>query len=912
MKTSKRILAALLAAFLLLLTVSVSFVAFCATDYLFSYTYSDIQAEKSSDEQRYAWVDKNGQTHYDCNIITAPREGWGGQDLPCNDASRGISRANTIYLAKNEREGFQVYFYEKGTGRNLRLEVGDFTNANGDVLAHEVFREEYFTPIGSSLNNPDGSALVLADALIPCGDSTEVQTVQNQNEMFYIEVRSTPDQPAGVYYADVKLYDGETALTPTKNTTRVAAVVWDFALPQQHYGSMTVGLYNTASNYGACAGFLRYNGVDVNGWGNSGDLGDGKTEEDREKLDTIVEGWQEYLLDHGITTYELPRHLIDTDPKAAELAMADVRRKSFFIPLIQSDASNNSYDAETLAKIEQYKDVIGDNEALLKKAAFYVKDEPDLATNAGSVQSCLTAAESAWPEVRRFVSYCNTNIPYETAKTQLKPNENIVCLNTNLLARSQTIFNDYVSSNYAYRWRYHGDMLFGGVELWRHHKSTNGMLRRILFWQQHAMNEDTFLYWNCAYFTKNVWEDHILPSGDGTQTGNGNGILLYPGVPVGQPAETPIASLRLKQAASGIDDADYLALAKEFMNEEDYTTYLRSFLRYANTEEKSHQLFLTDGEGEWASFGMDDSTALNKARIALGNALETAVGEHVFGAWETIVTPDETHNGLQIRTCENCGTQESQKIGLCDEGHHCFGDPVVDNAETHTSTCTVCGATETAAHTPKTVPGTAATCTADGSTDSVVCADCGYVITAAEVIPGGHKLGDWINEDTATCTKEGTKGHYQCSVCKKFFDANHNEITDLIIPKAAHQWSAGTVTTQPTCTAAGVKTFQCQNCTAAKTEPVPASGHSWGGWTVIKQPTCTAEGQQVRICARDSSHKEIYPIAKKPHTDNGNGYCRDCGADLLGSKRCKYCGKAHTGPFGWLIKFFHLILSFFK
>ena len=27
---------------------------------------------------------------------------------------------------------------------------------------------------------------------------------------------------------------------------------------------------------------------------------------------------------------------------------------------------------------------------------------------------------------------------------------------------------------------------------------------------------------------------------------------------------------------------------------------------------------------------------------------------------------------------------------------------------------------------------------------------------------------------------------------------------------------------------------------------------------------------------------------------------------------CKYCGQVHTGPFGWLIKFFHSILAIFK
>ena len=690
-----------------------------------------------------------------------------------------------------------------------------------------------------------------------------------------------PDQPAGVYYADVKLYDGDTALTPTKVTTRVAAVVWDFALPEQHYGSMITGLYNSASNYAACTGFLTLNGVDVYGWENNSTVsaemaGDAKTPEDREKMDAILEGWQEYLLDHGITTYELPRHLIDDDPKAAELAMADIRRKNFFVPMIHSP-SGGQYDAVTLAKINQYKDLIGDNAYLMQKATLYVVDEPDLAATSDAVQNKLAAAKTTWPELRRLVTYCKTNLSPADVLTQLKANETIICLNNDLLAGNNSYFNSY-TKDFTYRWRYHGNMLFGGVELWKWGKSCVGMLRRILFWQQHAMNEDTFLYWNCAYYSDNMWETHTLPDSGGIQTGNGNGILLYPGTPVGQPAETPIASLRLKQVASGIDDADYLALAKEFMSEEDYTTYLRSFLRFANTEDRAREIFLSDGDPSlWASFPMNESYSMNWARIQLGNALENAVGEHVFGDWEIVVTPDETHNGLAVRSCANCGTEESKKIGLCDEGHHYFGDPVADNEETHTSTCTVCGIPQTSAHTPETVPATAPTCTADGKTASVVCADCGYVFTPAETIPGGHKLGEWTEGEEATCIKEGVKGHYTCNVCQKNFDENKNELATLVIPKDMDH-HVGKL---------AVEGERAATCTEK-------------GYT--GDSVCTA-------CGNVKTYGSATPALG--HTDaDGDGVCDRCNAEL--NNKCKLCGEVHTGFFGKIVGFFHSVIYFFK
>ena len=42
-----------------------------------------------------------------------------------------------------------------------------------------------------------------------------------------------------------------------------------------------------------------------------------------------------------------------------------------------------------------------------------------------------------------------------------------------------------------------------------------------------------------------------------------------------------------------------------------------------------------------------------------------------------------------------------------------------------------------------------------------------------------------------------------------------------------HSWDSGVVTTSPTCTNSGVKTYTCTTCGATKTESIPATGHSW-------------------------------------------------------------------------------------
>ena len=65
-------------------------------------------------------------------------------------------------------------------------------------------------------------------------------------------------------------------------------------------------------------------------------------------------------------------------------------------------------------------------------------------------------------------------------------------------------------------------------------------------------------------------------------------------------------------------------------------------------------------------------------------------------------------------------------------------------------------------------------------------------------------------------------------------------------------WDDGAVTTPPTCTEAGIKTFRCVNCEEGETtEPVAALGHQWGEWTVTKEPTETEKGEKTRSCTRE-------------------------------------------------------------
>ena len=93
---------------------------------------------------------------------------------------------------------------------------------------------------------------------------------------------------------------------------------------------------------------------------------------------------------------------------------------------------------------------------------------------------------------------------------------------------------------------------------------------------------------------------------------------------------------------------------------------------------------------------------------------------------------------------------------------------------------------------------TSSTCNVHGHTEYWFCGDCNKyfaneactvetTLAAVTKAYGDHKYGEWIDEEPADCTDNGTLGHYHCSVCQKNFDAEKEELTSIVIP-AAHDY----------------------------------------------------------------------------------------------------------------------------
>ena len=133
-----------------------------------------------------------------------------------------------------------------------------------------------------------------------------------------------------------------------------------------------------------------------------------------------------------------------------------------------------------------------------------------------------------------------------------------------------------------------------------------------------------------------------------------------------------------------------------------------------------------------------------------------------------------------------------------------------------------------------------ATCTVSGYTGDTYCKDCGEKIGTGTAIPAkGHT--EVIDEAVAaTCTTPGKTEGKHCSVCNEVLVAQEE------IPAKGHSWDEGVITTSPTCSDAGVKTYTCTVCSETKTEVLDATGHT--PVTIAEQPaTCTEAGHTAGI-----------------------------------------------------------------
>ena len=102
--------------------------------------------------------------------------------------------------------------------------------------------------------------------------------------------------------------------------------------------------------------------------------------------------------------------------------------------------------------------------------------------------------------------------------------------------------------------------------------------------------------------------------------------------------------------------------------------------------------------------------------------------------------------------------------------------------------------------------------------------------------------GTTENTVPATCGEAGRVDTI-CSNCGEVVS------TKEIPATGAHTWDNGTVTTEPTETTPGVRTYTCAVCGATRTETIPATGEHTFVFTKNVAPTCTADGYDLYTCS---------------------------------------------------------------
>ena len=234
-----------------------------------------------------------------------------------------------------------------------------------------------------------------------------------------------------------------------------------------------------------------------------------------------------------------------------------------------------------------------------------------------------------------------------------------------------------------------------------------------------------------------------------------------------------------------------------------------------------------------------------KAYAVYGDAAtEKATGHD----WDDGVYTDPTctEDGYTTFTCKNNSEHTYIEPDANTALGHDFPDTweqIEGDAQYHTHKCTRCDATETAEHQfdMNTVP---ATCT-EAASITYTCSDCGYTYTVTGDPATGHSFTNYVSNNDATCTADGTK----TATCD-----NGCGTTDTIADEGSalgHSFTNYVSNGDATCTADGTKTATCDNgCGATDTiaDEGSATGHSFTNYVSNNDATCTADGTKTATC----------------------------------------------------------------
>ena len=228
---------------------------------------------------------------------------------------------------------------------------------------------------------------------------------------------------------------------------------------------------------------------------------------------------------------------------------------------------------------------------------------------------------------------------------------------------------------------------------------------------------------------------------------------------------------------------------------------------------------------------------------------------HSWDAGKVTTKATCTEEGEKTFTCSICGDKKTEKISATGHQHTEIRNKkeatCKETGYSGDTWCKDCG--------KKILSGQAIAKTEDHSWNqgeitkeptckekgekTFTCSICGNTKTE-KVSTTDHQHMEIRNQKNPTCKEAGYSGDTYCADCGVKISSGKT-----IAKTKNHNWDGGVITTEPTCTERGEKTFTCTICGNTNTKKVNATGHSYGAYKVVKEPTNKRKGLKSKTCS---------------------------------------------------------------
>ena len=241
-------------------------------------------------------------------------------------------------------------------------------------------------------------------------------------------------------------------------------------------------------------------------------------------------------------------------------------------------------------------------------------------------------------------------------------------------------------------------------------------------------------------------------------------------------------------------------------------------------------------------------------KILSGQAI-AKTENHSWDAGKVTTEATCTEEGEKTFTCSICGDEKTEKVSATGHQHTEIRNKkeatCKEEGYSGDTWCKDCG--------KKILSGQAIAKTEDHSWNqgeitkeptckekgekTFTCSICGNTKTE-KVSTTDHQHMEIRNQKNPTCKEAGYSGDTYCADCGVKISSGKT-----IAKTKNHNWDGGVITTEPTCTERGEKTFTCTICGNINTKKVNATGHRYGAYKVVKEPTNKRKGLKSKTCS---------------------------------------------------------------